>query len=64
MDISAAQSAALLYANALNPLSHARAGLDAAVNIARHSRNFRIFSGALDLTVTEILSTLDKARPL
>jgi len=64
MDISAAQSAALLYANALNPLSHARAGLDAAVDIARHSRNFRIFSGALDLTVTEILSTLDKARPL
>ena len=63
MDISAAQSAALLYANALNPLSHARAGLDAAVDIARHSRNFRIFSGALDLTVTEILSTLDKARP-
>ena len=63
MDISAAQSAALLYANALNPLSHARAGLDAAVDIARHCRNFQIFSGPLDLTVAEILSTLDKARP-
>ena len=64
VEITAAQSAALLYANALNPLSHARAGLDAAVDIARHCRNFQIFSGPLDLTVAEILSTLDKARPL
>jgi hypothetical protein len=62
VEITAAQSAALLYANALNPLSHARAGLDAAVDIARHCRNFQIFSGPLDLTVAEILSTLDKAK--
>jgi hypothetical protein len=60
--ISAAESASLLYANALNPLSHARDGLDAAVDIARHSSNFRIASGALDLTVAEILSILDKSN--
>jgi hypothetical protein len=64
IEISAAQSAALLYANALNPLSHARDGLDAAVDIARHSRSFQVFSGALDLTVAEIMSKLDKARAL
>jgi len=62
VEISAAQSAALLYANALNPLSHARAGLDAAVDIARHARNFQTFSGPLDLTVAEILSTLEKTE--
>jgi len=57
--VSAAESAGLLYANALNPLSHAGDGLDAAVAIARHSSSFRVSSGALDLVVAEILSVLD-----
>jgi hypothetical protein len=59
--ISAAESAGLLYANALNPLSHAGDGLDAAVDIARHSSSFRVSSGSLELVVAEILSVLDKS---
>ena len=58
-EISAGKSAALLYANALNPLCHEGDGLDAAVDIASRCRNFHVTSGALDKTAALILGNLD-----
>jgi hypothetical protein len=48
--VSAAQAAARLYANALNPLAHPADGLDAAVEIARRARCLELRAGELRAT--------------
>ncbi|MBI5041692.1 MAG: hypothetical protein HZB57_10995 [Gammaproteobacteria bacterium] len=57
--ISAAEAGMLIYANALNPLSHAQDGLDAALDIARHCQSYRITTGTLDASVAAILGVLN-----
>lgn len=58
-ELSAAEAGMLIYANALNPLCHGQDGLDAALDIARHCRNYRITTGALDASVAAILGALN-----
>lgn len=49
-DVSAAQAGARVYANGLNQLAHPSDGLDAAINIARHSQCFELMSADLKST--------------
>lgn len=58
--VSAAQATAWIYANALNPLSHPRDGLDAALAIAAHGHSFKLITGELAASVQLLLQTLDK----
>lgn len=57
--VSAAEAAALLYANALNPLSHPADGLDGCVRIATGVPAFRAVTGALPASAAAILAALD-----
>ncbi len=57
--ISCGEAGARLYANALNQLAHANAGLDAAVCIAESVPSFALDSADLAATCALIRSTLD-----
>jgi len=56
--ISRAEAAARIYSNALNLLAHPRYGLDAALEVAEHSRCFEIVTGDLRKTCGLIQSRL------
>jgi hypothetical protein len=57
--ITAAQAAARLYANALNPLAHRGEGLDAAVHIAARTVSFAVSAADLAATCALVKITLD-----
>ncbi len=54
--ISAGEAGARLYANTLNQLAHANAGLDAAALIAKNVRSFALDSADLAATCTMVCS--------
>lgn len=56
--IAAAETAARLYANALNQLAHANAGLDAAARIAQSTAGFVLESAELAATCDLVRETL------
>ncbi|MCA9192639.1 MAG: hypothetical protein KDB03_12780 [Planctomycetales bacterium] len=58
--IGAAEATARLYANSLNQLSHAGAGLDAAIRIANSAKNFRVETCELGATCRMIETHLRK----
>ncbi len=57
--ISAGEASARLYANALNPLAHPNAGLNAAVQIARRVPGFLLETADLTATCELIQTTLN-----
>jgi len=56
--LSTAEAGMLIYANALNPLSHDQDGLDTALNIARHCQTYQMTTGKLDASISKILTML------
>jgi hypothetical protein len=58
--MSAAEAAARLLANALNPLSHAADGLDAALAIAGGAACFELRAGDLSATCALVGASLDE----
>ena len=59
--VTKGEAAARLLANALNPLAHPAAGLDAATRIASAVPAFRLRSGALPATAALVTLTLSRA---
>lgn len=58
--LGAAEAAARLYANALNPLAHAGNGLDAAIRIATARPSFELTTGELGATCALVTATLQR----
>lgn len=58
-EISAAESAARLYANCLNALAHGGEGLDAVLSVSPRVRSFVLRSGDLPLTCALLAEALD-----
>lgn len=59
--VSSAEAGALLYAQALNPLSHPDDGLDAALRIAGHCRCLRLTTGRLTASIDLLLENLNQS---
>lgn len=59
--ITAAEAAARLYANTLNPLAHAADGLDAAIRITTAIACFELVTADLTATCTLLTATLEGA---
>ena len=59
-EIAAAEATARLYTNALNPLSHARDGLNAAAQIASSVSYFRLAAADAALTCMLIKSVFER----
>ncbi|MFN2308586.1 MAG: hypothetical protein ABR553_02465 [Gammaproteobacteria bacterium] len=60
--LPAAEASMLLYANALNPLSHPADGLDGSVTIATGIPAFRVSTGALQASAAAIIAAVDRCR--
>jgi hypothetical protein len=56
--MSAAEAAARLYTQALNPLAHPADGIDAALQVARGVRCFGLETADLDATCALVVRTL------
>ncbi len=61
--VGPAEGAARLLANALNPLAHPAAGLDAAIAIARRAPCFALVAADLRATCRLLAATLDALAP-
>lgn len=57
-DVTTAQAGARVYANGLNQLAHPSDGLDAAIQIARHSQCFELHTADLGMTCKLVTETL------
>jgi len=61
-EISAAEASARIYANALNPLAHPEAGIDAGISVAKNCSSFNVTSADLRKTANLIRSVMQGYR--